>query len=497
MKESGILLHITSLPSRGGIGDLGDEAFRFADFLKASGVTVWQVLPLGPTGYGESPYQSPSTFAGNPLLISVEKLISDGIFSGNGLPEAPVFADPSEVDYEAVRLYKDACLRVCFRECAASLKAEIDAFCASRAWVRDFALFMAVKQHFDNVMWTKWPDKAIQFREKNAVAEYTEKLREEIEYHIFCQYLFQRQWQELKAYCNSLGIRIFGDVPIYVAEDSADTWTHPEIFQLDRNRIPKRVAGVPPDLFTADGQMWGNPLYRWHRLRLTGYRWWVERMTALSERFDLIRIDHFIGFANYYSIPYGAPNARNGKWVIGPGFSLFRVLRAKLPSLNIVAEDLGCVNDRVRKLLRQCGYPGMKVLSFGFGGNHDDNPHYPSAYPENTIAYTGTHDNDTVIGWVNSADEASLADARETLGFTEAEDAPMAFIRRVFAADSRIAVIPMQDWLGLDTSARMNYPGTVGGNWKWRLTPDQLTPDLSRKILETNTEYQRGGNPTC
>lgn len=493
MKESGILLHISSLPSDCGIGTLGKEAREFADFLSASGVTVWQVLPIGPTGYGESPYQSTSTFAGNPLFISIQDLIDKGIFSGRSLPEKPVFTDPAAVDYETVRKYKDSCLRVCFAECREKLHDAMNAFCNVQSWVRDFALFTAVKKHFGEIMWTKWPDTAIRFRKPQALKQYSEMLKDEIEFVVFEQYLFDLQWNELKEYCNRSGIRIFGDIPIYVAEDSADTWTHPEVFQLDKNRIPRRVAGVPPDLFTADGQLWGNPLYRWHRLRLSGYGWWVARLRALAARYDMIRIDHFIGFANYYSIPYGAPNARNGKWVIGPGYKLFRVLKKKIPELNIVAEDLGCVNDRVRKLLRQCGYPGMKVLSFGFGGNHDENPHYPVHYTQNSVVYTGTHDNDTVIGWCMTADEDSLNDARACLQFHDISEAPDAFIRKIYSSDCKLAVVPMQDLLGLDGKARMNYPGSVGGNWKWRLTPGQLNDSVREKLTALNIEYVRKG----
>lgn len=493
MKESGILMHISSLPSDEGIGTLGCEARQFADFLKRSGVSVWQVLPIGPTGYGESPYQSTSTFAGNPLFISVNDLISRGIFSGKGLPSKPADPDPCKVGYEKVRQYKDACLRACFAECHEKLQGEMEQFCENHDWVRDFALFTAVKKHFGEIMWSKWPDEDIRFRKKDAVIKYTNMLKEEIEFRIFEQYLFDLQWNEFKTYCNNLGIRIFGDIPIYVAEDSADTWTHPEIFQLDKNRIPKRVAGVPPDLFTEDGQLWGNPLYRWKYLRMTGYKWWVMRLQALASRYDMLRIDHFIGFANYYSIPYGAPNARNGKWVIGPGYSLFRVLKRKVPKLSIVAEDLGCVNDRVRKLLHQCGYPGMKVLSFGFGGNHDDNPHYPSFYGENSVVYTGTHDNDTVIGWCMTADAESLADAKTTLGFESISDAPDAFIRMIFASDCKLAVVPMQDLLGLDGNARMNLPGSVGGNWQWRLDASLLNSALENRLLTFNEIYHRKG----
>lgn len=489
MRRSGILMHISSLPGPGGIGSLGKEAYAFADFLKASGMAVWQVLPLGPTGYGESPYQSSSVFAGNPMLISCAALREAGLVAyDDGEEFTP--DDPERVDYPAVRESKEKLLRRCFAQSEGKLQKELAAFRRENPWVEDFALFTALKARYGGVMWTKWPDREVRRRQPAALERCRRELDGEIRYHLFCQYLFFRQWFALKRYCNGLGIRLFGDMPIYVAEDSADTWTHPEAFQLDGEGVPKRVAGVPPDFFSADGQLWGNPLYRWFSLRLHGYGWWVERMAAMAKMYDIVRIDHFIGFANYYSVPQGAPNARTGKWIIGPGKSLFRTLERKIPGLNIVAEDLGCVNDRVRRLLTAVGYPGMRVLSFGFGGGAD-NPHLPANYVTNSVVYTGTHDNDTVRGWIGTADDAALAQARQLLGFDKPEDGPGAFVRAVLASRADTAMIPMQDVLGLGGWARMNRPGTIGNNWLWRMAPGAATPELAQRLRRENEATNR------
>ena len=489
MRRSGILMHISSLPGPGGIGSLGKEAYAFADFLKASGMAVWQVLPLGPTGYGESPYQSSSVFAGNPMLISCAALREAGLVAYDDGEEFTA-DDPERVDYPAVRESKEKLLRRCFAQSEGKLQKELAAFRRENPWVEDFALFTALKARYGGVMWTKWPDREVRRRQPAALERCRRELDGEIRYHLFCQYLFFRQWFALKRYCNGLGIRLFGDMPIYVAEDSADTWTHPEAFQLDGEGVPKRVAGVPPDFFSADGQLWGNPLYRWFSLRLHGYGWWVERMAAMAKMYDIVRIDHFIGFANYYSVPQGAPNARTGKWIIGPGKSLFRTLEKKIPGLNIVAEDLGCVNDRVRRLLAAVGYPGMRVLSFGFGGG-EDNPHLPANYVTNSVVYTGTHDNDTVRGWIDTADDAALAQARQLLGFDKPEDGPAAFVHAVLASRADTAMIPMQDVLGLGGWARMNRPGTIGNNWLWRMAPGAATPELAQRLRRENEATNR------
>ena len=491
MRSSGILMHISSLPSPGGIGSLGPEAYAFADFLQAAGMRIWQVLPVGPTGYGESPYQSSSVFAGNPLLISCVRLREEGLLAYRDEEEFEP-DDPEKVDYEAVRANKETLLRRCYDQSRSSLSGQIEEFVRDNAWVNDFALFTALKQHFGNTMWTKWPDADIRFRKPDAVSRYRKELANEIDYHIFCQYLFRRQWFSLKKYCNERSLLLFGDMPIYVAEDSADTWTHPDIFQLDKNLVPKCVAGVPPDYFCEDGQLWGNPLYRWTYLRFCKkFDWWVDRMKGMSRLYDMIRIDHFIGFANYYSVRNGMPNARKGRWVVGPGKSLFRKLEREVPDIRIVAEDLGCVNNRVRRLLKWCSYPGMKVLTFGFDSD-ESNPHFIGHYEKNTVAYTGTHDNDTTLGWAEKADPKALAFAEKTLKFSGAENAPEAFITALFNSPCDTVIIPMQDILGLGSSSRMNYPGSTGGNWLWRMKPDQLTLELSMKYYRLNRQTGRG-----
>ena len=488
-KSSGILMHISSLSSPGGIGTLGQEAYDFADFLQASGMQIWQVLPIGPTGYGESPYQSSSVFAGNPLLISCERLREEGLlnFEDN---EACRPDNPETVPFDAVRESKTRLLRKCFAQSRESLQSQVDLFVKENDWVWDFALFTAVKAHFGGTMWSQWPDADIRLRKAAAVRAYAEKLKEEIAYHIFCQFLVRRQWFALKKYCIEKGIRLFGDMPIYVAEDSADTWTHPEIFQLDKNRIPKRVAGVPPDYFSEDGQLWGNPLYRWTYLRFRKYDWWVARMKGMAALYDMIRIDHFIGFANYYSVAHGATNARNGRWIIGPGKALFRRLRKEVPEIQIIAEDLGMANDRVHRLLDWCGYPGMKVLTFGFDSD-EKNIHYIGNYTANCVAYTGTHDNDTTLGWAEKADPKALKFAMDTLHFSTVSEAPEAFIQALFSCPCDTVIVPMQDVLGLGGYARMNFPGTTGNNWGWRMKDGALTQELSMKLYLLNRKSGR------
>ena len=489
MRSGGILLHITSLPSPGGIGDLGKEARAFADFLQASGMKIWQVLPLGPTGYGESPYQSTSAFAGSPLLISLPLLREEGILSFED-SEMYTPVDPEKVDYEAVRKNKTALLRRAFQQSGENLRREIDAFRAENAWAEDFALFSAVKEHFGEKMWSKWPARGIRNHRFWARRVYRRRLKEEVDFHLFCQMIFMRQWFALKKYCNDRGILLLGDMPIYVAEDSADTWSHPEVFQLDRKRIPKRVAGVPPDCFTEDGQMWGNPLYRWDYLKKHDFFWWTDRMKSMTRLFDMVRVDHFIGFGHYYSIPYGAPNARNGKWVDGPGRALFETLQREIPDMRIVAEDLGEVNDQVRDLMEWTGYPGMKVMCYGFDSD-TTNQHHPANYTKNMVLYTGTHDNDTVLGWAEKAEPRILASARKVLGFRNLSEAPEAFVKGVFTSIADTAIVPMQDILGLGSEARMNLPGTVGGNWVWRMKSGAINSETAGKLLALNRETGR------
>ncbi len=466
MRESGILLHITSLPGRGGIGSLGREAYNFVDFLVSAGCKVWQMLPIGPTGYGESPYQSASTFAGNPLLIDLDALVSEGLLDAVS-PDAP--ADTDRVDFEAVAAFKERELFRAFKLSGARLSAEIDAFAANNPWADEYALFAAIKESFDYVKWTDWSDRGLRTRAPGALKAFREARAERVRYHLFLQYLFDRQWFALKAYANQKGVSLFGDMPIYIAEDSADTWTHPEAFQLDAELRPTRVAGVPPDYFSINGQLWGNPLYDWKALKKTGYRWWVERMRRAGRLFDRVRIDHFIGFANYYSIPNGAATARNGVWRVGVGRDLFVRLQKELPDLSIVAEDLGVLSPRVKKLMKFCRYPGMRVLQFAFDGD-PRNQFLPENIGENIIAYTGTHDNDTLIGWWRSVGEGERACARWKLGISDDYLLSSKMFEALWACRARTVMLPMQDILYLDGAARMNTPGVPGGNWRWRMT---------------------------
>ena len=487
MRQSGVLLHITSLPSRGGIGTLGQAAYDFIDFVKDSDMSLWQMLPIGPTGYAESPYQSASTYAGNPLMIDFDMLEAEGLLPPGSYAPLPA---PSNVDFEAVKAQKAELLRLAFETSFASLGEEIAAFEAGHAWVRDYALFRAVKAGFGEISWMEWPDQDIRLRKPKAVASYEKRLAKEIDYYIFEQYLFFDQWTRLHDYARAKGIQLMGDLPIYVAEDSADVWMNPDMFELDEDCKPIRIAGVPPDYFQKDGQRWGNPLYAWKKHAETGYSWWIGRLRALSELFDILRIDHFIGFANYYAIPATEPTARNGKYELGPGRRLFTRIRKALPGLNIVAEDLGVVSARVKKLLAYCGYPGMKVMQFAY--DSDENPDLPEHHVKNCIVYTGTHDNNTTQGWWDDASDATRARARAKLGMPADESDVLPYIlKAAFESVGETVIVPMQDWLGLGGAARMNYPGTVGGNWLWRMPKTDYAP-IARRIRRLNRLSHRG-----
>ena len=488
MRQSGILLHISSLPGPEGIGTLGKEARAFADFLAASGVAIWQVLPISPTGYGESPYQSFSTYAGNPLLIDLRTLQEEGLYKPG---KAPQWADPKQVDFPAVIAYKDQELREAYRQGAGKLQAEMDAFAKEQAhWLPDYALFRAVKSHFGNTSWMEWPDEAIRQRVPEAMEKYRREFAEEIGFHIFVQHLFFKQWRALKSYVNGLKIDLFGDMPIYVAMDSSDTWANPDCFKLSADRRPTWVAGVPPDYFSQDGQLWGNPLYDWKAHKNSGYRWWISRLRAMGEYFDLIRVDHFIGFANYYAVRYGATTARHGSWRKGPGRHFFTKVRQELPGLRIIAEDLGAVNRKVRLLLKYCGYPGMKVLSFAFTGG-EANIHLPGHVVSNSVYYTGTHDNDTVLGWWEKSGKQEQARAKEVLGMKKGDHICDKMVEQVFESKAQRAIVPMQDLLKLPGDARMNLPGTLGGNWLWRMEEGAATEDVVRRLKQLNQQTKR------
>jgi len=491
MRQSGVLLHITSLSSPEGIGTLGREARQFVGFLRQAGMRIWQVLPISPTGYAESPYQCFSTYAGNPLLIDLRALRRRSILTTQ--EEPPPAPREDQVNFAALIPWKNRMLSLAFEQSYARLERKVNAFRRKNAlWIEDFALFMALKQHFGGGSWQRWPDDEIRMRRAAALRHYWELLEKDIERQVFIQYLFFEQWYALKAYANKRGISIFGDMPIYVAEDSADAWANPAVFQLDRDRRPRGIAGVPPDYFSADGQRWGNPLYDWSYLKRTGYRWWLDRLDAMGRIFDITRVDHFIGFANYYAVPAKDSHARNGTWHPGPGKSLFDVVARELPQMRIVAEDLGAVSPRVRKLLDATGYPGMKVMTFAFSGDAF-NEHLPKYHKENNVVYTGTHDNNTLLGWWARASHQEKHNTLLALGIRHDEEFTHAFLRGTLKSRAMIAIIPMQDILRLGESARMNLPGTVGGNWLWRMKPGAATDKLARWLRDLNEETGRLG----
>ena len=484
MRQSGILLHITSLPSPGGIGTLGADAYHFVDFLEQSGMKVWQVLPISPTGFGDSPYQSVSTFAGNPLLIDLPTLIEEGL-----LPEEEVTDEPEDagrVDFGHIVNAKTEVLKRAFAFSKAKMGERLERFKKEQPWAADYALFSAIKEHFGSISWIDWPDEDIRMRKKATLKKYAAQLKDSAEYYVFIQYLFFRQWHKLKEYANERGILLFGDIPIYTAEDSADVWKNPQVFQVDEHHRPLHIAGVPPDYFSEDGQRWGNHLYDWAYLKKTDYGWWVDRLKFMGDIYDILRVDHFIGFANYYSIPAKDESARNGVWINGPGRSFFKIVKKELPDLRIVAEDLGAVNERVTSLLEYCGYPGMKVMAFGFSGNPAD-PHLPQNYKENCVVYTGTHDNSTALGWLRSAGSTQRQYAFRILGISRDEEFSDAMVRAALMSRGKMCVLPMQDILGLSDEARMNIPSTIGGrNWQWRMLPGDTNDALAGKLKALN-----------
>ncbi|MBP3653784.1 MAG: 4-alpha-glucanotransferase, partial [Clostridia bacterium] len=491
MRKSGVLMHITSLPSRGGVGTLGKAAYDFVDFVKDSGMNIWQMLPVGPTGYAESPYQSASTYAGNPLMIDFDLMIADGLLPEGAYEPLPILPN---VDFEAVKQQSTALLRQAFAYSREKLAEELAIFEAKHSWVRDYALFYAIKEKFNFASWMTWPDEDIRHRKSEALAKYAEELADSVEYYIFGQYVFFSQWERLHDYARANGVELMGDMPIYVSEDSSDVWLNPDMFELDEDVRPIRIAGVPPDYFQKDGQRWGNPLYAWDKHQETKYSWWIARLRALGDMFDILRIDHFIGFANYYAIPATEETARNGKYELGPGIKLFRRIQKELPNLNIVAEDLGVVSKRVKKLLSATGYPGMKVMQFAFDSD-DTNQDLPENHAPNYIVYTGTHDNNTTLGWWKDTTDKVRAFARKKLGMYENDDDIVsAMLCAAWGSVCNTAIAPMQDFLNLGGETRMNFPGTVGGNWLWRMQPADYAP-IARRIRVMNRRYNRGNVP--
>jgi 4-alpha-glucanotransferase len=502
---SGILLHFTSLPGRFGIGDFGSCAYEFADFLFAAGQKLWQVLPLNPTGYGDSPYQCFSAFAGNPMLLSLERLREQGLLQAADLAQSPQFPE-ALVDYGPVIEFKMAALRraagVFFADGSRFDHAAFDHFCEStRSWLDDYALFMACKDAHHGIMWTRW-DAQIRKRDRRAMSEWSRKLEHEIKAYKFWQFEFFEQWEHLKTYCRERAIRLMGDVPIYVAHDSADVWAHPELFHLDDEGRPTVISGVPPDYFSATGQLWGNPIYRWELLAANGYQWWIVRFRASLALFDMVRLDHFRGFEAYWEVPGSDTTAENGRWVQGPGENFLAALESAFAELPIVAENLGVITPAVEKMRHRFGLPGMSLLQFAFGTDPQGPSFRPHNYSHDLVAYTGGHDNDTTVGWWTSSGAGDSTRspedvrkehdfARAYLNFHDDSEINWVMIKAVLSSVADVAIVPLQDVLGLGSAARMNLPGTTSGNWKWRYRPGALRSDLSARLRSLVTLYDR------
>ena len=494
MRESGVLLPVASLPSAYGIGCFSKEAYAFVDWLKEAGQSCWQILPLGPTSYGDSPYQSFSTFAGNPYFIDLEDLIERGYLTRE-VCESYDFGDNEEyIDYGKIYHSRFLVLKEAWKNSHIAQNEDFRAFVQENAyWLKDYALYMAVKDSLEGVCWIEW-DENIKLRKPEALRQYRKKFAQEIEFYQFQQYMFHVQWKKLKTYANERGIQIIGDIPIYVAFDSADAWANPKLFQFDENSNPIAVAGCPPDAFSAMGQLWGNPLYDWAYHKRTGYKWWIKRLEACFERYDVVRIDHFRAFDAYYSIPAGAQTAQIGAWEPGPGYGFFAAMKKNLGERRVIAEDLGFLTPSVLELVKQTGYPGMKVLQFAFD-SREESDYLPHNYPHNCVVYTGTHDNDTTLGWYSALVQQDKELCKRYLHLEGCDDQEVAWemIRAALASVADLAVIPMQDYLGLGSEARINIPSTLGNNWKWRMRKGACTEELAWRVRDMAGLYGRNG----
>ena len=490
-RSSGILLHISSLPSPYGVGGFGAAAYGFVDFLTVAKQKYWQILPLGPTSFGDSPYQSFSTFAGNPYFIDLDRLAQAGLLRRDELPPADIGS--RAVDYGALYENRYGVLRRAYAAARndRGMRTRLESFAGENAaWLEDYALFMALKDNFSGRPWTQWPQE-LRLRQPQALKSCRRELGEDVNFYRFLQMLFYEQWDGLRGYANAHGVRIIGDLPIYVPLDSADVWAGAEEFQLDENRLPLAVAGVPPDYFTADGQLWGNPLYDWAAMAENGYSWWLRRMAQAARLFDTVRIDHFRGLASYWSVPFGAETARQGQWREGPGLDFVSRLRQAFPQLEIIAEDLGFLTPDVARLVQASGLPNMKVLQFAFDAGEDSN-YLPHAYPRECVCYTGTHDNTTVLGWYEGAAQSDRCFARRYLALTAEEGINWGFLRGGMGSVADLFVAQMQDYLGLGDEARMNLPGSIGGgNWRWRMAPNEASPALAQRIAELTRTFGR------
>lgn len=490
MRTSGVLMPISSIPSPYGIGTMGKQARKFVDFLVKGGQKYWQILPICPTSYGDSPYQSFSSFAGNPYFIDLEYLCKDKLLTKKECESFQWGSNPKYVDYGIMYESRYALLRKVYARFTKKEPQDFEKFCENeKQWLDDYALFMALKDANGGQAWSNW-DKSLRLREKKAMEEATEKYSEEIRFYKMLQYLFYQQWNALKTYANEAGIEIIGDVPIYVAGDSADVWANPDQFYLDENLEPIEVAGCPPDAFSDDGQLWGNPLFRWDVMKKDGYTWWTRRIKAMSELYDIIRIDHFRGFDSFYAIPAKDDTAKNGQWKQGPGMDLFCELEKKLGKLPIIVEDLGFLTPSVHKLLKDSGFPGMKVIQFAFD-SREESDYLPHTYTNHCVVYTGTHDNDTVMGWMKTAPKASVKYAKEYLNLTKEEGYNWGMMRAAWSSVADMAIVPMQDILGLGSEARINTPSTLGNNWKWRATPEQIDARVAKKLYHYMQMYGR------
>ncbi len=492
MRKSGILLPVASLPGKYGIGTFGQEAYRFIDHLKEAGQSYWQILPLGATGYGDSPYQSFSTFAGNPYFIDLPMLVEEGLLTEEQLETFDFGDNPSYIDYEKIYLSRFKALRIAYENCNLEYNGAFWEFVGeNKFWLEDYALFMAIKNSFDGKSFAEWDDD-IRLRKPEALSEYKNKYADEINFYRFQQFYFMKQWKKLKAYANENGVEIIGDIPIYVAFDSADTWSDPKLFQIDEDGMPIAVAGCPPDAFSELGQLWGNPLYDWKYHKETGYAWWTKRMLHCKKLYDVVRVDHFRGFDSYYSIPFGNEDAREGTWEQGPGMELFDVLKEKLGETQIIAEDLGYLTQSVLDLVKNSGFPGMKVLQFAFD-HREPNDYLPHNYHHNCVVYTGTHDNDTLLGWLTELSKEDWEYAKEYMQILTDRDEDIAegVIRAAMSSVAKICIVPIQEYLKKDGSARINKPATLGNNWKWRMSKDDFTEDVIKKIHRMTWLYGR------
>ena len=491
MRKSGILMPVFSIPSKYGIGTMGKEAYQFIDFLEASKQSYWQILPLGQTSYGDSPYQSFSTFACNPYFIDLEQLVELGLLTIEECEREDATVCLESVDYEKIYHTRYQLLRLAYSRAEYSQEKSYQRFMKkNKKWIEDYALFMAIKDEQGGCSWQQWPQ-ALRLRNAAILETKRHTLRTNIQFYYFTQYIFDQQWNKLRAYANKKGIQIIGDIPIYVAEDSADAWKNPELFQFDENLNPTLVAGCPPDCFSPTGQLWGNPLYNWQKHQETGYQWWMDRMEQCGNLCDIVRIDHFRGFDEYYAIPATDETAENGTWEQGPGIELFEAMAPVMEKLEIIAEDLGFITESVVELVKKTGFPNMKILQCGFDP-YADSEFLPHNYHKNTVVYTGTHDNETIVGWYRNQDEQTKEFVQAYLDLSvdhvrkrvAEEEIAWKLIRLAMMSPADICIIPMQDYLLLDNTARINQPSTLGMNWKWRMKKDAITPQLVEKIAD-------------